>query len=193
MIGYLRGKIRQAKWGKLIVDVEGVGYAVGVDPQIKIPENSVEIEYEIELFIHEHLREDAHDLYGFLDYQSLEIFERLISVSGVGPKAGMNIMSSADDKKIISAIENSDVSFFTAIPGIGKKVAAKIILELKSKLTDKDNQAVLDGSESGNDVLDAMAALGYKKADIGKMITKIPSDIQKVEEKVRWLLKNLKK
>ena len=193
MIGYLRGKIINARWGKLIVDVGGVGYLVSVDPQIKIPDDCVATKYEVELYIHEHIREDAHDLYGFLDYQSLETFRRLVSVSGVGPKAGMNIMAAADTLKIYKAIENSDVSFFTAISGIGKKVAAKIILELKSKMTDSDSSDLISGSEGSNDVIEAMASLGYKKSDIGKFVSQIPAEIITTEEKVRWLLKNMNK
>ena len=193
MIGYLRGKIINARWGKLIVDVGGVGYLVSVDPQIKIPDDCVATKYEVELYIHEHIREDAHDLYGFLDYQSLETFRRLVSVSGVGPKAGMNIIVAADTLKIYKAIENSDVSFFTAISGIGKKVAAKIILELKSKMTDSDSSDLISGSEGSNDVIEAMASLGYKKSDIGKFVSQIPAEIITTEEKVRWLLKNMNK
>lgn len=194
MIAYLRGKIIKFRWGWMLVDVHGVGYGVTVDPQIKVPENCVDVKYEIELYIHEHIRDDAHDLYGFLHTYELETFKRLISVSGVGPKAGINIMSAAGDtKKIYNAIENSDLSFFTAVPGIGKKVAAKIILELKSKVSQQDNEAILAGSEVANDVVDAMASLGYKKSDIAKHLTQVPSDITKTEDKVRWLLRNMKK
>lgn len=193
MISYLKGKTIHARFGRLIVETGGVGYRINVDPQIKIPNNCVQIGYQVELFIHEHIREDAYDLYGFLSYQELEMFERLISVSGVGPRAGINIMAAADTEKIYAAIEHSDVSFFTAISGVGKKVATKIILELKSKMTDSDNEAVLIGSESSNDVVEAMASLGYKKSDISKYLTKIPANIVKTEEKIRWLLKNLRK
>lgn len=193
MIGYLRGKVVNAKWGKIWLDINGVGYLVNVDPQIKIPENCVDTKFEVELYIHEHIREDCHDLYGFLSYQELEMFERLISVSGVGPKAGLNIMASADTAKIYSAIENSDVSFFTSISGIGKKVATKIILELKSKLSDSDNYEIISGSESSSDVLEAMTSLGYRKSDISKYLTQVPENVVTTEEKVRWLLRNIKK
>ena len=193
MIGYLRGKIIQARYGKLILDVAGVGYTVNVIPDIAIPENCVDASCLLELYIHEHIREDAYDLYGFVEPYQLEMFEKLISVSGVGPKAAINIMSVADTKKIATAIEGSDLSFFTAVPGIGKKVAAKIILELKSKMTASDNESVLLESDSSNEVVEAMASLGYKKSDVSKYIAQIPSDILKTEEKVRWLLKNFKK
>lgn len=193
MIGYLKGKIIHARWGQLIVDVAGVGYKVTVDPQIDIAPNAVDISQQIELFIHEHIREDAHDLYGFLSYQDLELFQKLISVSGVGPKVGISIMSAAKTDKIISAIESSDVSFFTSISGIGKKVAAKIILDLKSKISDSEKEAIISGSETSGDVIDAMASLGYRKSDISRHLTQIPSEVTTTEEKVRWLLKNLKK
>jgi Holliday junction DNA helicase RuvA len=121
------------------------------------------------------------------------MFERLISVSGVGPKAGLNIMAVADIKNIYAAIEGSDLSFFTSISGIGKKVATKIILELKSKLSESDNFDIISGNESSGDVLDAMLSLGYKKSETSEYLTKIPSDIVTSEEKIRWLLKNIKK
>lgn len=195
MIGYLRGKIINEKRGKLFVDVNGLGYLVNVDPQIKIPPNSVEIKHEVELYIHEYIREDAYDLYGFLSYQELELFEKLISVSGVGPKAGINIMASAPPIKIFNAIESSDVSFFTAISGIGKKVAAKIILELKSKLSADDSNAILlnNDNNSSNDVEEALMILGYKKVDIQPILKKIPTEIINSEDKVKWVLKNSKK
>lgn len=193
MIAYLKGKIIHSRFGQLIVEAGGVGYRISVDPQIKVPENCVEMKYEVELYIHEHIREDCYDLYGFLTYGELEMFERLISVSGVGPKAGINIMATADTKKIYSAIENSDLSFFTSISGIGKKVAAKIILELKSKLSDQDNFDIISGNESSGDVLEAMATLGYKKSEISKYLAKIPEEVTGTEEKIKWLLKNLKK
>lgn len=193
MIAYLKGKVIHARFGQLIVGTAGIGYGVNVSPQIQIPENCVDLKSEVELFIHEHIREDCYDLYGFLTYGELEMFERLISVSGVGPKAGLNIMASADTSKIYAAIENSDISFFTSISGIGKKVATKIILELKSKLTDEDNFEIISGSETSGEVLEAMATLGYKKSEISKYLTKIPAEISKTEDRVKWLLKNLKK
>ncbi|OQB05913.1 MAG: Holliday junction ATP-dependent DNA helicase RuvA [bacterium ADurb.Bin212] len=193
MIAYLKGRVIHARFGQIIVETAGVGYKISVNPQIDLPEDCVDTKCQVELFVHEHIREDCYDLYGFLTYGELEMFERLISVSGVGPKAGINIMAAADTKKIYSAIENSDLSFFTSISGIGKKVAAKIILELKSKLSNQDNYEIISGSDSSSDVLEAMATLGYKKTEIQNFLTKIPEDIVETEEKVRWLLKNLKK
>ena len=195
MIGYLHGKVINSRYGRLLVDVNGVGYLVYTTPQLNLPQNSVDISHEVELYIHEHIREDAYDLYGFLSYQELELFERLISVSGIGPKAGINIIDAASPIKIFNAIESSDVAFFTSISGIGKKVAAKIILELKSKISIDESSNILlnDDDTSSNEDEEALIMLGYKKADIQAILTKIPAEISNSEDKVKWVLKNGKK
>ena len=190
MLGFLKGKIDTARWGIIFLDVNDVGYKINIPPQIKIPEPIVG--KVVKLYIHQHIREDADDLYGFLSYQELELFEKLISVSGIGPKAGMAIMSVSEPEKIIAAISSEDIGFFTAIPGIGKKVATKIILDLKSKIAGTDIENILSSSRDAGDVVDAMMSLGYKKQDILPLITKIPADLSTSQEKVKWLLKNLK-
>jgi holliday junction DNA helicase RuvA len=193
MISYLKGKVMLFKWGFLILDVNDVGYKVFVSPQIDIKNNIVDTQEDIELYIHQHIREDSSDLYGFLSYQELELFEKLISVNGIGPKAGMNIMSGAKTDRILQAIISDDMTFFTAIPGVGKKVAAKIILELKSKVSADADINVLGKMGDADDLLNALESLGYKKAEIAPFISKIPAEITETEEKVRWCLKNMGK
>jgi len=189
MISYLRGKVKLFKWGLVILDVGGVGYKVSVSPQINIANDIVDTQEEIELFIHQHLREDADDLYGFSAFEELELFDKLISVNGVGPKAGMNIMSVGQPEKIISAIINEDVAFFTTISGIGKKAALKIIVDLKSKLGSSKELNVL--SNDSEDVVEALLALGYKRVELQGVIGKMPHDLEANEDKVKWCLKNL--
>lgn len=191
MISYLKGRAVLCKWGLIIIETGGVGYKVSVNPQIKIKNNIVDTQEDIELYIYEHIREDADDLYGFLTYQELELFEKLISVNGVGPKAGLNIMSFAETDKILCAIISDDMSFFTAISGIGKKVAAKIILDLKSKISSDKSINVVGNFDEADDLMDAMQSLGYKKAEVQGLIRKIPAEVISTEEKVRWCLKNL--
>ncbi len=190
MIGFLKGKIDMTRPGVIFLAVDGVGYKVNVSPQIKIAEPMAG--KVVKLFIHQHIREDADDLYGFLSYQELELFQKLISVSGIGPKAGMTIMSVTESEKIIAAISSENVGFFTAIPGIGKKVATKIILELKSKIVGTEADNILLSSRDASDVVDAMLSLGYKKQDILPLIPKIPAELKSSQEKVRWLLRNLR-
>ncbi len=191
MISYLKGRVVLFKWGLIILETRGVGYKVFVNPQIKIKNNIVDTREDVELYIYEHIREDADDFYGFLSYQELELFEKLISVNGVGPKAGLNIMSYAGTDKILHAIISDDMSFFTAISGIGKKVAAKIILDLKSKISSDKSINVIGKIDEADDLMDAMQSLGYKKSEIQGLVSKIPSDIISTEERVRWCLKNL--
>lgn len=188
MIGYLKGKIVFSRTGILVVDVGGVGYRLAVNPALSLPAES-----EIALFVHEHIREDAHDLYGFDSYYELELFEKLISVNGVGPKVALLIMASGNPEKIVSAIGNDDVAFFVAISGIGKKVAAKIILDLRSKLTGLESSEIFRKADEGSEVVDALTELGYKKVEVLRVISKMPEEAVSVEDKIRWCLKNLGK
>lgn len=192
MIAYLKGKVVLFKWGFLIVNVGGVGYKVCVDPQINIPNDIVDTQKDTELFIHQHIREDSSDLYGFLTFQELELFEKLISVNGVGPKAGINIMSAGKTDQILQAIISDNLGFFTAISGIGKKVAAKIILDLKSKISADKSINILNAGDS-EDLVDALLGLGYKNTEISKVIGGIPLELKDTEEKMRWCLKKLAK
>lgn len=188
MISYLNGKIIVSKTGFLIIETGGVGYGVSVDASVMKKNGE-----QYEIFIHEHIREDCHDLYGFPTFEELELFEKLISVNGVGPKAGLNIMSAGNPDKIVSAIISDNLGFFTAISGIGKKVAAKIILELKSKLSGDRNINVLSGDAESDDLVDTLTQLGYKRPEISAVVTKMPENITGLEAKVRWCLRNLAK
>jgi len=188
MISYLKGKVVVGKNGFIILEIGGVGYGVNVGID-KVSRN----EQEYELFIHEHIREDADDLYGFLTFEELELFEKLISVNGVGPKAGMNIMGSFKSDEIKSAISAGNVAFFKAVSGIGNKVAAKIILDLKSKIGSIESGSIISGIDASDDVGEALQSLGYKPVEYQKILAKMPAEIDSTEEKVRWCLKNLAK
>lgn len=191
MIGFLRGKIDTANLGSVYLDVNGVGYKVNVSPQIKIPEPLVG--RTIKFYIHENIREDAHDLYGFIDYYELEIFQKLLTVNGVGPKAAMAIMSSSNSDKIVEAIESDDLTFFISIPGIGKKAAAKIILDLKSKISLSQSAGILGKSSESNNIIDALVSLGYQKAEVQKLLHKMPANVKTEQDQVRWCLKHFGK
>jgi len=188
MISYLKGKVKISKPGFIILDVSGVGYRVAVSPQV----NFLEDKNEYELFIHHHIKEDASDLYGFEKFEELELFEKLLSVNGVGPKAAMTIISMAPAEKIIEAIISEDSNFFQSAPGVGKKVAIKIILDLKSKISNLKYTGNIGGG-THQDVYDGLETLGYKKQEIDKIIGKIPEELKSSEEKIRWMLRNLSK
>ena len=188
MISYLKGKTILVNAGLAVIETGGIGYRITLRPGL-----SLEINEDIELYVHEHIREDADDLYGFSTYEELELFEKLISVSGVGPRAGLAIMGAASPDKIVAAISEGRVDFFQAISGIGKKVAAKIIIDLKNKFDALDTGRVVSDSTDSDNIIEALLSLGYTKGEIGKVILKIPSDIEAVEKRVSWCLKNLGK
>ena len=189
MIAHLSGKILFHKNGFVILDIGGVGYKISIASKKELKDGEL-----ASYFIHQHLREDSNDLYGFDSYEELGLFEQLISVNGVGPKVGMLLMSSAEASKIVRAILNEDLTFFQSISGIGKKVAARIILDLKSKITGIDSESIIGNlGDNGNEVLDAMQSLGYKHIEITKLFPKIPAECLTAEDKVRWLIKNISK
>lgn len=191
MIGFLRGKIDTFRFGLIYLDVNNVGYKVFVSPQIKIAEPA--LGKNIKLYIYENIRDDCYDFYGFLEFYELELFQKLISVNGVGPKAAMNIMSVAESEKIIEAIETEDISFFVAIPGIGKKAATKIILDLKSKISLDASAKIIGKLEESDGIIEALISLGYQKAEIQKIVHKMPKDLEDDQAKIRWALKELGK
>lgn len=186
MISYLKGEIKISRPGFLILDVNSVGYKVIISPQINFSESMT----SCELFIHHHIKEDASDLYGFLKFEELELFEKLLSVNGVGPKAAMTIISMAPAEKIIDAIISEDSKFFESASGIGKKVAIKIILDLKSKISNLKYTGNIGGGQH-QDIYDGLEMLGYKKQEIDKIIGKLPENLKSSEDKIRWCLKSL--
>lgn len=165
----------------------GVGYKVFL--------NNLDIAADkenVDLFIYEHLREDINDFYGFKNYESLELFQKLISVNGVGPKAGLGIMTVYSVDRIKNAIISEDADFFQTVPGIGKKVAAKIILELKGKIAGLESTSIIGKMSQGEEVVDALSSLGFKRGELAKIIGKIPISEKTLEEKVHWCLRNIK-
>jgi len=188
MISYLSGKLILERPTFIVIEVGAVGYKVSIIPKIDL-----RIGQNIKVYTYQHIREDVSDLYGFQSYEELELFEKLLSVNGVGPKAAMTIMSLAPAERIIEAIATEDSNFFISAPGIGKKVAIKIILDLKSKISGMQFSGALSGGRVKEEVVDGLAMLGYKKPEIDRVISKLPKELEKSEEQIRWCLKNLSK
>lgn len=158
MIASLRGKILFKRPDSLTVDVHGVGYHV-ITPVGLYPSLPEERE-EVFLFIHTHVREDTLQLYGFLTEEERRIFATLIGVSGIGPKIALNVLSTIPPDRFLRAIDAEEVDLLCRVPGLGKKTAHRLILELKEKLpvTRERRDALYD------DTLSALVNLGYKKA-----------------------------
>lgn len=186
MIAYLRGEVKYISGGWIVLDVNGVGYKVFTNsPPLQEGE-------EAEYFIHHHMREDSEDLYGFASYEAMNLFELLLSVSGVGPKVALAIMATGAVTKIRQAIARGDTTALTSVGGVGKKVASKIIVELKNKLGGEGSYLPEEGGEN-EEVLDALEQLGYKKPEIAPLLRDMPEDLQGTQAKLTWVLQRIKK
>lgn len=201
MISYIRGKLVAVEKEKVIIDVGGVGYG------IFMPESAMgllpQMGNEVKLHTYLNVREDAMQLFGFLTRDDLEIFKLLIGVSGIGPKGGLSILSklTADDLRF--AIMSGDSKAISAAPGIGKKTAEKVIIELKDKLdieqilnpSDSETKSAIKMDSSANEVqseaVQALVALGYGSTESLKAVNKVNSENMTVEEVLKQALKNL--
>ena len=162
MIGHLRGKLLAKYPQQAIVEAAGVGYdvVISVPTFSALPAEGT----EVALFIHTHIREDTLALYGFLNREEKRVFERLITVSGVGPKLAVTIQSGLSTERLVSAIRGQDHATLSTIPGIGKRLAERLVVDLKDKLEDMaaGPQSVTTGP-STEDVLSALVNLGYQR------------------------------
>lgn len=189
MIAKLFGKISYIRNNYAVIDVNGVGYRAQVTSYTL---GKLAGMGEVGLFIHTHVREDAINLFGFLTLDELEIFELLISVSGVGPKSALGILSIADPKTIRTAVLNEDSSILTRVSGIGKKTAERVILELKGKVAE-----MAEGEKAGatldSEAIEALTAMGYNVSEAREALKHISSDVKDVGERVKSALKSLGK
>lgn len=172
MIAHLRGKLLAKHPNQAIVETTGVGY----DVTISVPTFSElpEVGAEVALHIHTHVREDVIALYGFLRPSEKLLFEKLITVSGIGPKLAITILSGMAADEMVGAIRGNDVARLTRIPGIGKKTAGRMVLELRDKLPETASitaAAVAPTSAVEEDVLSALVNLGYQRAAAEKALS----------------------
>ncbi len=169
MIRFLEGKITNRDGKSLILQVGGIGYEVWATPEVT---EKTALEQEIKLWTSHVIREDSEDLYGFLEKNDLVFFEMLLTVSGIGPKSALGIMSLAPTKTIVQAIRSGQSSYITGVSGIGKKTAEKILLELGDKVGAIDG-VKHDGEFAGNDLIYALESLGYRAHDIRSVLGSI--------------------
>ncbi len=189
MIAQLEGKIVGNRGNAVILMVGGVGYQVAVSAYTL---GKLAGRDQVLLHIHTHVREDQFNLFGFLDEDELHMFELLISVSGIGPKMGLSILSVADLKTIRLAIVNKDPNILTRVSGVGKKTAEKLIVELQNKVTAVAGDDEGDTSAS-QDALEALTSLGYSVTQAREALKLVPADITDVSLRIRAALKNLGK
>ncbi len=195
MIGYLNGIVKFVYEDNCIVDVHGVGYKVYVDSRTR---ESLSKGQELELFIHTAVREDSITLYGFKSQTDYDIFAQLITVSGIGARTALNVLAKMSSKDLAMAIYQKNVTALTNLPGIGKKSAQRLILELKDKISadsmvDDDTAEWTQSEEKGNpleEASEALSALGYTTSEIAEVFRKAKKSMS-TEELVKLALKEL--
>ena len=196
MIGSIKGKITLKTEKYLIVEAGGVGYKVNVSPDTLSRIDAMRLrsgqnDAPMLFWIHTHVREDALDLYGFLEYKELEFFEMLINISGIGPKGALTILGVASLETLRRAIGTGDTSYLTKISGIGKKTAEKIVIELRDKMANKMTEEKGGTSLQGElDALEALKSLGYSQNEAREALKKISSELN-TNKKIKEALKIL--
>jgi len=185
MIGSIKGKIILKTEKFLIVETGGIGYKINVSPDVFA--KAKKFGDEIILWTHTHVREDALDLYGFLNIEELEFFEMLINVSGIGPKSALAILGIATIETLKKAIGTGDTSYLTKISGIGKKTAERIVIELRDKMGTELGEKSL---QEELDALEALKSLGYSQNEARealKQVTPNTSTNIKIKEALKIL------
>ena len=166
MIAFLRGRLLEKQPNRIVVDVQGVGYEVFVP--LSTFYGMTEPGGDVTLRVHTHVREDTLALFGFATLNELQIFERLIAISGIGPKLGLAALSGIEPADLVTAVQRGDVARLTAIPGIGRKTAERIVLELKDRLPTMSIEAGAAPAADAQgdlrtDLLSALLNLGYHR------------------------------
>ena len=197
MIAFVSGILEMKLNGYILIDVGGIGYKVFMSEAAI--EAVGELGEKIKVYTHHHVREDDISLYGFLTMEELNMFELLISVSGVGAKSALSILANVEPSNFALAVISNDTSKLVKIPGVGAKTAARIVLELKDKLKNQDlvdnkkeivKKNTIDEEEL-NEAISALQVLGYNRKDIEKVFEKLDISGLKLEEIIKLGLKHL--
>jgi Holliday junction DNA helicase RuvA len=184
MISYLEGEIKKAADDYIILINNGIGYQVFLSAKTR---GGFKESERVLLFVHEYLRENARELYGFNSHSELEFFWRLLDISGVGPRMAMNIIALGSIEELVKNIEKGNIDYISQVSGVGKKTAQKIVIELKGKLD-------LSGTEEEDqEVIMALKNLGYSKLQAREAVRKVSKEMTDTGDKVREALRYLSK
>lgn len=197
MIGRIKGVLIEKSPPDICVDVQGIGY------ELQVPMNTFyrlpDIDHPVNLYTHFVVREDAQLLYGFYEARERELFRAVIKINGVGPKLGLAILSGIEASDFVRVVHNNDVAALTKVPGIGKKTAERLVIEMRDKLKDwpeahEGHAAVAGGgfaagSVATEEAVSALLALGYKPKDAEKAIKAVAGDGLSSQDMIRQALK----
>lgn len=193
MYEYMTGELVYVGPLYVVLDVQGIGYQIYIANPFRF---SSVLHEEVKVYIHQAVRDDNITLYGFKDSGEKQLYLKLISVSGIGPKSGLSILANGDHAGLVAAIEAEDVKYLTKFPGVGKKTASQIILDLKGKLNElldpEDRMLTLNTEESGigsassfvREAEEALKGLGYSVKEIDKIIPKLSKETYASTEEV---------
>ena len=192
MIGFLTGKIISSRPTQILLDVNGVGYTVNISINTfeKISEKET-----VSLFIHTSVKEDSITLFGFFTQSEKEMFELLISISGIGPKVSLGILSGIAVDDLKEAISSGNISRLIAIPGIGRKTAERVVLELRNKVDAIKADGVIKETSAKDEAISALTTLGYQRQIADKVVRDLLSENvnYSLEELIRKALVGLNK
>ncbi len=190
MISYLNGKIINKNDNFVIINVSGVGYKVFVNSSFAL---ELKVGVDVEIYTYQHVKEDILALYGFRGLHECELFELLLSISGIGPKSAVSVLAIASVVEIKNSIASGDCSLLTQVSGIGKKTAERVVLELKDKIIKLGVDPVTGkneiGSIVGSDEIDGLITLGYSLQQAREALLKVDSSITDSGERIREALK----
>jgi Holliday junction DNA helicase RuvA len=195
MYEYIIGKVTDIFPAYIVVETHGIGYQVAFGNPYAF---SGKLNQEVKIYLHQVIREDAHSLYGFSTLEGKQLFLKLISVSGIGPKSALAIMANEDHAGLITAVENGDVTYLTKFPGVGKKTAQQMILDLKGKVAELVGEEPATPVTATNPALDeaiaALKALGYSEKEVKKAEKALaPQPTKSTDEYLREALKLMMK
>lgn len=191
MISFIRGKILSKRKNFIILEAHDIGYQVFLNPthfaELTTGQN-------VEIFTHQYIKEDALDLYGFRSMDELEMFELLLSISGVGPKSALGILAAANPEELKTSISRGDHSLLTKVSGVGRKTAERVVLELREKISHIDIQPDISGStDTASDEIDALISLGYSLQQAREALRQVDPLIKNSSERIREALKKMGK
>lgn len=164
MIAYLKGNLLQKSPSQIVIDISGVGYCatIPLSTYFKLGE----VNEPVELFVYTHLTDNALSLFGFSTKEERDIFLKLINISGIGPKLALNVLSGIGPSELEEAVKSSDVTRISLIPGIGKKTALRIALELQEKMEKKEKLLAVKDSPEKEELVSALMNLGFKRKEV---------------------------
>ena len=192
MIAYLKGTLIRKQTNQVVVDIGGVGYSavIPLSTFFKLGE----IGSEVELLIHTHMTDNSLSLFGFATSAEKDIFLKLIGISGIGPKLATNILSGIEPAELEDAVRRTDIARISLIPGIGKKTALRVAMELQDKIEKKEKVLAVQGSKEKEDLVSALTNLGFRRKEIEPTVDKVLATVPEeagFERMLRECLKHM--